>query len=90
MNSISETPSIDLNQLARFPTRSLFARDCLFVVICAAEHPAGGGVHVMHLAAGRALHWSIGRVIVGRIIRGPALDAEVSVRTAENEGGHLS
>jgi hypothetical protein len=64
MNSISETPSIDLNQLARFPTRSLFARDGLFVVICAAKHPAGSGVYVVHLSASDALHRGKSCIIV--------------------------
>jgi hypothetical protein len=61
----------------------------LFVVIRAAKHPAGGWIHVMHLAAGYTFHRCIGRVIVGRVIGGPALDAEVLVRTAENECRHF-
>jgi hypothetical protein len=59
----------------------------LFVVTRAAEHLAGGGVHVMQLTAGDTLHRGIGR-IVGRIVDGPALDAEVLVRAAEKKGCH--
>jgi hypothetical protein len=43
----------------------------------------------VHLAASDTLYREKGTLIVGSIICGPCLDAEILVRAAEKEGRHL-
>jgi len=64
-------------------------RGGLFVIIGAAEHPPGGRVHVVHLAASDALDREKGSIVARRFIGSPRLNAEVLVWAAEKEHRHL-